>query len=41
MIAKSKSRDIQCIQNKIIELHNSNLKHQNIELDAKIKDIVS
>ena len=40
MIAKSMSLDIKCIQNKILELHNSNFEQQNIELVAKIKDIV-
>lgn len=40
MIAKSKSLNINCIQNKLIELHNSNFEYQNIELVAKIKDIV-
>jgi len=40
MIAKSKSLDIQSIQNKIIELHNSDLCKQKIELVAKIKEIV-
>jgi FlaA1/EpsC-like NDP-sugar epimerase len=40
MIAKSKPLDINCIQNKIIELHNSNFEQLNIELVAKIKDII-
>ena len=40
MIAKSKSLDVECIQNKIIELHNSDLTKQKIELVAKIKEIV-
>lgn len=40
MIAKSKSLDIKCIQNKLIDLHNSNFEQKNIELVSKIKDIV-
>jgi len=40
MIAKSKALDINCIQNKIVELHNSDFAQQNIELVSKIKEIV-
>jgi len=40
MIAKSKSLDINSIQNKIMQLYNSNFEQQNIELVAKIKDII-
>jgi FlaA1/EpsC-like NDP-sugar epimerase len=40
MIAKSKKIDINYIQNKIIELYNSDLECQNIEIVSKIKDIV-
>ncbi|MBT8393248.1 MAG: polysaccharide biosynthesis protein [Bacteroidia bacterium] len=40
MIAKSKSIDIQFIQNKLIELYNSDFSQQNIEIVAKIKEIV-
>ena len=40
MIAKSMSLDIKCVQNKLIDLHNSDFEKQNIELVAKIKDIV-
>jgi len=40
MIAKSKSLDISSIQNKIMQLYNSNFEQQNIELVAKIKDII-
>ena len=40
MIAKSKNLDIKKIREKILELHNSDLRHQNIEIVAKIKEIV-
>jgi FlaA1/EpsC-like NDP-sugar epimerase len=40
MIAKSKHLDIEFIQNTILELHNSELDGQNIEIVAKIKEIV-
>ncbi len=40
MIAKSKHIDIPEIKNKILELHNSELEHRNIEIVIKIKEIV-
>ena len=40
MIAKSKKIDIQEIQEKILELNNTNLKCQSIEIVSKLKDIV-
>lgn len=40
MIAKSKKLDIPFIKTKILELHNSDLEYQSIEIVAKIKEIV-
>ena len=40
MIAKSKKLDIPIIKTKLLELHNSDLEYQNIEIVAKIKEIV-
>ncbi|MCK0109698.1 polysaccharide biosynthesis protein [Flavobacteriaceae bacterium S0825] len=40
MIAKSKKIDIQEIQEKILELNNTNLNCQSIEIVSKLKDIV-
>lgn len=40
MIAKTKSLDLNCITARIIALHNSNFENQNIEIVAKIKEIV-
>ena len=40
MIAKSKKIDIQEIQEKILELNNTNLYSQSIEIVSKLKDIV-
>ena len=40
MIAKSKKIEIQEIQEKILELHNTNLNCQSIEIVSKLKDIV-
>jgi len=40
LIAKSKTIDIKNIQNKILDLYNSNLNCQTIEIVSKLKDIV-
>ena len=40
MIAKTKKIDKKTIQQKILELHETNLKSQNLEIVSKIKDII-
>jgi len=40
MIAKTKNIDIEAVKAKIIDLFNTNLKCQNLDIVAKIKDII-